>query len=175
MLELDIMGNSSNAAIVAIGALFFEPMTSEIGAQFYAKIDPVDAAKYGEFEPDAVIRWMKKSDKERLEIINTYDSYSLVDALVEFSNWICQIEDYETRVVWNNRASFDNAFNAVGMTKPWAFWNERDVSTANDLVKMIKHIDLNYRVSYKCLHHNALDRALYHAKYVSAACNALKK
>ncbi|MFM2590025.1 3'-5' exoribonuclease domain-containing protein [Vibrio sp. TBV020] len=34
MIDLETMGNSSNAAIVSIGACFFEPSTGEIGEKF---------------------------------------------------------------------------------------------------------------------------------------------
>lgn len=35
MLDLETMGNGSKAAIVSIGAVFFNPLTGETGSEFY--------------------------------------------------------------------------------------------------------------------------------------------
>ncbi|MFM9673750.1 3'-5' exonuclease, partial [Streptomyces galilaeus] len=68
MLDLETMGQGNNAAIVAIGAVFFEPTTGEIGDTFYRKIDLESAAQYGEIDPNTVLWWLKQSDAARAEI-----------------------------------------------------------------------------------------------------------
>jgi hypothetical protein len=39
MLDLETMGNKPNAPIVAIGAVFFDPATGELGPQFYTAVN----------------------------------------------------------------------------------------------------------------------------------------
>lgn len=39
MVDLETMGMGSCAAIVAIGAVFFDPTTGETGAAFYQAVD----------------------------------------------------------------------------------------------------------------------------------------
>ncbi|MBK0004878.1 3'-5' exonuclease, partial [Erwinia sp. S38] len=38
MIDLETMGNKPNAAIVSIGAVFFEPDSGEIGNTFYSNV-----------------------------------------------------------------------------------------------------------------------------------------
>lgn len=51
MLDLETMGSGPRAAIVTIGAVFFDPMTGELGEEFEAAIDLRSSAKYGEIDP----------------------------------------------------------------------------------------------------------------------------
>ena len=177
MLDLETMGQGNNAAIVAIGAVFFEPTTGEIGASFYQTIDLESAAKYGEIDPSTVLWWLKQSDEARDEITRL-DTYSLPDALAEFTQWIEQIENFKARIVWGNGSSFDNviienAFKAVRYKKPWAFWNDRDVRTVVELGRTLKGFDPKKDMPFEGTAHNALDDAIHQAKYVSAIYKAL--
>ena len=40
MLDLETMGKGPSAAIVTIGAVFFDPMTGELGAEFEGAYRP---------------------------------------------------------------------------------------------------------------------------------------
>lgn len=178
MLDLETMGQGNNAAIVAIGAVFFEPTTGEIGASFYQKIDLKSSAVYSEIDASTVLWWLQQSDEARAEITSE-DTYSLPDALAEFSDWIEQIENFKARVVWGNGSSFDNviienAYKAVGFCKkPWAFWNDRDVRTAVELGRKLRGFDPKKDMPFEGTAHNALDDAIHQAKYVSAIYKAL--
>lgn len=39
MIDLETMGTKPSAPIVAIGAVFFEPQTGELGAEFYTAVN----------------------------------------------------------------------------------------------------------------------------------------
>ncbi len=177
MLDLETMGQGNNAAIVAIGAVFFEPTTGEIGASFYQKVGLESAAKYGEIDPNTVLWWLKQSDEARAEITSN-DTMDLQYAIDDFSAWVGQIERVNSRVVWGNGASFDNvilgnAFEAVGYEKPWRYWNDRDVRTVVELGRTLKGFDPKRDIPFKGTAHNALDDAIHQAKYVSAIYKAL--
>lgn len=178
MLDLETMGQGNNAAIVAIGAVFFEPTTGEIGDTFYRKIDLESAAQYGEIDPNTVLFWLKQSDEARAEITSN-DTVELKHAIVDFSVWLhAKCERINNRVVWGNGSSFDNvilsnAFKAVGYEKPWAFWNDRDVRTVVELGRTLKGFDPKRDMPFTGTAHNALDDAIHQAKYVSAIYKAL--
>lgn len=55
MLDLETMGSGSKAAIVSIGAVLFDPMTGETGAEFYQVVSLNSSAHYGELDPGTVI------------------------------------------------------------------------------------------------------------------------
>jgi len=39
MIDLETMGTGPNSLVIAIGAVFFEPETGELGEEFYINID----------------------------------------------------------------------------------------------------------------------------------------
>ncbi|MBD1582782.1 3'-5' exonuclease [Pseudoalteromonas sp. S16_S37] len=179
MLDLETMGQGSNAAIVAIGAVFFDPITGEIGDSFYKKIALEDAVKFGDIDASTVIWWLKQSDAARAEITSD-DTNVLREALYAFSDWIGQIENIHDRVVWGNGASFDNvilsnAYKAIKSTKPWRFWNDRDVRTVVELGLTLKKFNPKKEVPFIGTTHNAIDDAIHQAKYVSAIYAILAK
>ncbi|WP_194442379.1 3'-5' exonuclease [Pseudoalteromonas simplex] len=171
MLDLETIGQQSNAVIVSIGAVFFNPLTGNIGAEFYQVIDIEDAMKYGKVDGSTLKWWMKQNDDAR-SIFNTNDTMPLKDALLEFNEWMYQIEGFINRVVWGNGATFDNtiltnAYKATNMTKPWHFSNDRDVRTMVDVGRRVLGIDPKKSNAFKGNPHNALDDAKHQAKYIS--------
>lgn len=177
MLDLETMGQGSNAAIVAIGAVFFEPTTGAIGASFYQQIDLEGAVKYGEMDASTVLWWLEQNEQARKEITNG-EACKLSDTLYDFTDWIEQIENYKQRKVWGNGTGFDcvilaNAFKSAGISTPWPHWNDRDVRTVVELGRSIKGINPKYDMPFEGTMHNALDDAIHQAKYVSAIYKAL--
>lgn len=47
MIDLETMGNKPAAPIVAIGAVFFAPKSSELGAEFYMAVNLASAMDQG--------------------------------------------------------------------------------------------------------------------------------
>lgn len=178
MLDLETMGTNSNAAIIAIGACFFEPSTGEIGAHFHQTIDLEDAGHFGEIDASTVIWWMQQSEKAK-EVFNPEESGLFIDALIDFEEWLSQIENPKHRIVWGNGATFDNVILENGFKAlprsivPWCHYNNRDVRTIVDLGRTILKFDPKIDMPFQGVKHNALDDAIHQAKYVSAIYQAL--
>lgn len=153
MLDIETTSQAPNAAIISIGAVFFNPITGNIGAEFYQVIDLEDAMQYGQVGASTLQWWMKQSDEARA-IFNDKDTMPLKDALLELNDWLYQIEGYKNRIVWGNGATFDNvilsnAYTATKMTKPWHFSNDRDVRTVVDIGRRILNIDPKKQTNLK--------------------------
>lgn len=177
MLDIETVGNGSKAAIVSIGAVFFDPKTGDIGAQFYQPISLASSSYYGEMDASTIEWWMKQSDEARA-VFSAEDKVSLKDALGEFTEWISQIEEFKDRIVWGNGATFDNvivgnAFKAARMRQPWPFYGDRDVRTIVDLGRQLRGVDPKKEMQLEGVAHNALDDAKHQARYVSAIFKAL--
>lgn len=182
MLDLETMGNGSNAAIISIGAVFFEPLTGETSGEFYQVVDLNDSARFGELDAGTVKWWMGRSDEARAMFKDESKVY-LIEALGEFSQWIednCDRDekDRTNAVVWGNGASFDNvilrnAYKAVCLKAPWFFANDRDVRTVVDLGRYLRNIDPKKELPIEGVAHNALDDAYFQVSYVSTIIMAL--
>ncbi|EON3121769.1 3'-5' exoribonuclease, partial [Escherichia coli] len=60
MIDLETMGTNTNAPIVVIGAVFFDPQTGEIGPVFYIVISLTDAMNTGAVPDGGTIEWWLK-------------------------------------------------------------------------------------------------------------------
>ncbi|MEQ6280825.1 3'-5' exonuclease [Kluyvera huaxiensis] len=173
MVDLETMGNKSNAPIVSIGAVFFNPNTGNTGAEFYTVVSLESSMLLGGV-PDAgtIIWWLKQSPEARSAIAMT-DTMALTDALELFSDFISENSDAGSDVqVWGNGASFDNvilrsSYDRANIECPWKFRNDRDVRTMTELGKAIG-INPRYDIPFDGDMHNALSDARHQVKYVSA-------
>ncbi|WP_347361585.1 3'-5' exonuclease [Vibrio vulnificus] len=172
MIDLETMGNSSNAAIVAIGACFFEPSTGEIGAKFSRIISLESSQQFGRIDASTVLWWMKQSGEAR-EVLNSREAVHIKQALHDFRQFTN--DGLSQPLVWGNGSSFDcvilknTIIQCLGeQYVPWQFWNERDVRTMVDLGKNLLGFDPKRDMPFEGVRHAALSDAVHQAKYVSA-------
>ncbi|EFE6918470.1 exonuclease [Escherichia coli] len=171
MIDLETMGTNTNAPIVVIGAVFFDPQTGEIGPVFYIVISLTDAMNTGAVPDGGTIKWWLKQSSEARAAILT-DQVKLRDALSRFREFINEYSDEKFVQVWGNGATFDNAilrtsYERLDIPCPWRYCNDRDVRTIVELGKAID-FDARTAIPFEGERHNALDDARYQAKYVSA-------
>ncbi|HCP1390352.1 TPA: 3'-5' exoribonuclease [Escherichia coli] len=171
MIDLETMGTNTNAPIVVIGAVFFDPQTGEIGPVFYIVISLTDAMNTGAVPDGGTIKWWLKQSSEARAAILT-DQVKLKDSLSRFREFINEYSDEKFVQVWGNGATFDNAilrtsYERLDIPCPWRYHNDRDVRT---IVELGKTIDFDARtvIPFEGVRHNALDDARHQAKYVSA-------
>ncbi|MGY3851488.1 3'-5' exonuclease [Aeromonas aquatilis] len=175
MLDLETMGKGPRAAIVTIGAVFFDPMTGELGAEFEAHIDLNDSARFGEMDPDTMLWWLGKSDDARAALKPSGKHQPLNDALWGLYEWMVNgSEGNDGNLnVWGNGTSFDNVIlrNACQQTRvppAWRYWNDRDVRTVVDMGRDLLGFDPKKDMPFEGVAHRALDDAKHQARYVSA-------
>ncbi|ELS7836526.1 exonuclease [Escherichia coli] len=176
MIDLETMGTNTNAPIVVIGAVFFDPQTGEIGPVFYIVISLTDAMNTGAVPDGGTIEWWLKQSSEARAAILT-DQVKLKDALSQFREFINEYSDEKFVQVWGNGATFDNAilrtsYERLDIPCPWRYYNDRDVRT---IVELGKTIDFDARtvIPFEGVRHNALDDARHQAKYVTATIQKL--
>ena len=175
MLDLETMGKGPSAAIVTIGAVFFDPMAGELGAEFEAHIDLRDSARFGEIDPDTVLWWLGQSDDARAALKPSGKSQRLDDALWGLYEWMVNGSEGNNGnlKVWGNGASFDNVImrNACRQTRvppAWSYWNDRDVRTVVDMGRDLLGFDPKKDMPFEGVAHRALDDAKHQVRYVSA-------
>jgi len=172
MLDIETLGNKPNAALVAIGAVMFEPSTGELGAEFQAVISLDDAMKYGVADASTLKWWLKQSDDAR-HVFNDKNAVSTKDALLDFQDFLIPHCPWKSRTIWGNGATFDpvilgNAYETTQISVPWPFWGTRDVRTIVDIGRALFDFDPKKDMPFEGTPHSALDDAKHQAKYVSA-------
>ncbi|PWW11811.1 uncharacterized protein DUF5051 [Mangrovibacter plantisponsor] len=88
MIDIESMGTKSNAPVVSIGSVFFDPDSGESGPEFYQVIDLTSAMATGAVpDGDTILWWLKQSPEARAAI-TTSDSISINAALLGLSAFI---------------------------------------------------------------------------------------
>lgn len=178
MIDLETMGNGPNAPIVAIGAVFFEPATGELGQQFNTVVKlGSDMAAGALPDGDTIIWWLTQSEEARA-IIASKQAQDIMVALDGLSKFVIQhCEKPKYLKVWGNGAAFDNvilrsAYERCGRAPCWEWFNDLDVRTVVALGRAIG-FDPKREMPFDGERHNALADAIHQARYVSVIWQAL--
>ena len=162
MVDLETMGLLTDAAIVSIGAVRFNPVEGTLGSTFYKVVNLKSAVRGGgKIYPETVIWWMQQS-KEAREALTGDDSVLIETALKEFADWVR--EETLEGGIWGNGAAFDNvvlegAYLRLGKMVPWSYKENRCYRTVAAMYPEIEREQLG-------THHNALDDAISQAKHL---------
>lgn len=156
MLDLETMGNKSNAAIVSIGAVEFDINTGDTGDEFYERIDLKSSLMHGlNVDASTIYWWLGQNEEARQELLKKGGDLSFVLGLLNtwFDN---RKKDF---FLWGNGARFDiglleDAYVACYLDDLlWSFRNERDVRTLVSLRPEIKKQVQDEWMGKTVLHH----------------------
>lgn len=152
MLDLETMGNGSNAAIIAIGAVKFN--LHGIYDTFYDMVTLESSMAEGlVVDPGTVVWWMNQSEDAR-SIFQSELLNDLRKTLADFATWI----GHPDTEIWGNGADFDNvvlanAYKTCGIPLPWNFRYNRCYRTLKNLYDVFEMDETG------CTKHCAIDDA----------------
>lgn len=158
MLDLETLGTSAKAVIVAIGAVAFDFNDPDFHETWYMTVDAKSSVKAGLLmDPDTVVWWLQQSEQAR-EIFKTQGT-ELTTALNLFSAWV---KEHNPAGVWGNGVDFDNvilmnSYVATGMKMPYRY-------SKNRCFRTIRGMFPTEGVVREGTHHNALDDAVFQMK-----------
>lgn len=180
MLDLETPGITSNAAIVSIGAVVFDPDMGMLCDEFYRVIDMADAQEYGVCDDDTLEWWMAQPESAQRIFDANNGAVGFEKALDDFAIWVTkmQLQHGGQVKIWSNGVGFDcvilrHGYDAAHLPCPWNFWNEFDVRTVVELGRQKLGVNPKKDMPFEGTAHNALDDAKHQAKYVSAIWQAL--
>lgn len=171
MIDIEAAGKSTSAALLSIGAVFFDPATGKLGEQFYQPVRLASAQYHGGTIDASTIEWWMQQSEEARSVFNAENRVSLKDALNSLAAFIKTMADDAVVHVWGNGPAYDNAilataFHATWIKQPWSFSKDTCVRT---MVMLGRQLGINpkYTLLREGEHHNALDDAIFQARYVS--------
>ena len=173
MLDLETLGNKSNAPILSIGAVEFDLITGKMGREFYKVIDLQSCLDVGLKINGSTFYWWMQQNQGARDAICVDKKLPLATALHMFSAWM---EDCVEDVgIWGNGARFDigileDAYVACGYQKmPWNFRSEKDLRT---LVSFAPEVKAKH--PFTGTEHNPIDDCKYQISYCNATWKKLK-
>lgn len=172
MLDIETLGTSPDAAVLSIGAVFFNLDTGEIGNKFYRTISLESCISAGLSVDASTITWWMNQGDEAKSLFSDKDATSIEKALSDLTGFMKRhAADISNLQVWGNGPSFDNTiisnlYRKTGISRPWAYHNDRCVRTIVELGRK-RGIDPKNTAAFNGTKHNALDDAIHQAKYVA--------
>lgn len=171
MLDLETLGRGPTAAIVEIGAVFFDPEAGSLGPTFQRRIHPGKSVEAGlQMDADTVLWWLRDETGARARLFADDEHVvGLYQALRDFTAY-CRTETASPIKVWGNGADFDNvilrsAYDACGYPAPWDFYDNRCYRT-------LKNLHRDIEMQRTGTHHSALDDAISQANHALAIFKA---
>jgi hypothetical protein len=138
MIDLETLATSTDAAILTIGAVKFDPFGKDIEEpemdSFYVRVDLDSCDELGLAVNDDTIAWWAQQSKEAQdEAFGTENRIHIREAMDKLYKFC-----WGAKRVWSNGAAFDipiceTAYKRLNKAVPWSFWQVRDVRTAFDL------------------------------------------
>ncbi len=138
MIDLETLATSTDATILTIGAVKFDPFGKDIEEpamdSFYVKVDIDSCDELGLVSNDDTIAWWAQQSKEaQAEAFEGDDRIHIREAMDRLYKFC-----WGAKRVWSNGAAFDipiceTVYKRLNKAIPWSFWQVRDVRTAFDL------------------------------------------
>jgi exodeoxyribonuclease VIII len=147
MVDLETLDTGSDALVLSVGIVAFDPNTGETGAEFYIELNSENCMGEQEFCDRTISTatkkwWSEQSPEARMlfhEGFGNRVNY-LHDGLRDISNFVWGVSGKDTDNVkmWGNGAAFDNVilrnlYAAADMNPPWKFYNDRCFRTLKNL------------------------------------------
>ena len=134
MVDLETLATTPNATILSMGAVTFDPNSTELYADFYHKIELESFDGLDSFIDDNTIEWWSKQSKKAQE--EAFDPAGRIDIrkVLDDFNIFCKGSTH----FWSHGSTFDiiileHYFRQLGKPYPWNFWQVRDTRTLFDL------------------------------------------
>ena len=170
MIDLETLDTRPQCAVLSLGGVKFNPLTSdEPYDEIYFKIDVDDQDRLGRTTSDGTIEWWSKQDPKVMEeAFDQSGAITVEQSLVKITKWLVGID-----VLWGHGYGFDvtileDMYRSLGKPIPYNFWQVKDSRTLfgcceKDPRKLLGQNDL----------HNALADAYFQARGVQLAYKQL--
>lgn len=155
MIDIETYSTKSNALILCIGAIKFDPNLDSLDInsinKFYCLIDIEHSKKFSfDIEKSCTDWWEKQPLELRKEIFESTNRVTIKKALLALNNWI---GESKFNNVWAQGMNFDfpileNAYNIFNIDIPWKFWQLRDSRTLCEVCKIPKSFEFNDQVHH---------------------------
>jgi len=161
MVDLETLSTNTNAVILTIGGVKFDPHTSVIPSQgMYFKVDVDSQTAIGREVMQETMDWWGEQTKEiQEEAMGEKDRIPLEQMTKNINKFAVGVDIFWCQGPLFDYAILGNIYKQLGNPVPWQYWQIRDSRTLFSLVPR----DLNEKRSGQ---HNALEDCYFQAKKV---------
>jgi len=171
MLDFETLGNSKNAAVVQIGACYFDRHTGTVGKTFSVGVTPESAVKSGANMDASTVLWWLDQSKEAQDAVFKGPAIDINTAFYDLNQFLSG-----AKAIWSH-ATFDfvilqETMKRLSITPTYRYAAARDIRTLQDLANVGKEALIG--LHREGVHHNAIDDCIFQVKYCVLSLNKLK-
>lgn len=175
MIDIETLGTGSNAVMISLAAIRFNPRTGETFETFEGFLNIDDSVKLGKKVTEGTIMWwFSQEDKAIKTLMKKYKNNvdSVENILNKFHEWLIKVSPKNKKgdpdfYIWGNGPGLDlgivkNYYHKSGMSEPWFFGKETCVRS---IVRF--NPKLKYNQKFEGVAHDGIDDCKHQIKYVS--------
>lgn len=171
MIDLETMGTTHDAAVVQIGACYFNRLTGETGSTFEINVSLTKELKKGfKVSGHTIEWWLQQSEKARESIfsdtVTKFDSTTAFFGLNDFISDACY---YWCHAI-NDAHMIEHHFNVLQINSNMNFRGVRDIRTLVDLAGDVEFPEPDEAF----VAHTALSDCFHQIKYCCACFKQLQ-
>jgi len=170
MIDLETLGTKPNCTILTLGAIKFNPHTTDEPYDgLYQKLDVDEQSRLGRSQDESTIEWWGKQTKSvQEEAFGDEGRISLDQMTKEINKWLVGVD-----IIWAQGPAFDivileDLYRQLNKPIPWNFWQIRDSRTLFSLLPKDPRKGIQQEA------HNALADCYYQSVCVQKAYQHLK-
>lgn len=154
MVDIETLGTKPGCVIISIGAVRFT-IDDGVTDELFVSVDAESCETHGlEIDAQTLQWWLDQSTTAQQQL---FGGEELERALRDLRSFVAGCEE-----TWANSPSFDleilaDAYDRVGISTPWSFWEERDYRTCRAVLEWPEKEQTGTA-------HNALDDARHQAE-----------
>lgn len=173
MIDLETLSTRPDAAIISIGACWFNADLQQVGHPWHTRIDMADSIRSGgHVDGDTVRWWLRQSDAARASITEGC-SNDIDDALQGLAMYLHSVAPQKEVRVWGNGADFGlpilaSAYARADREQPWRYFNGRCLRTLRKLLPQVE------APAFEGTEHNAAHDAQHQARHAIALLRAMQ-
>ncbi|GGA05881.1 hypothetical protein GCM10011408_28530 [Dyella caseinilytica] len=167
-IDIETLDRAPTAVVLSIGCAVFNRAGGILGT-FHRVLSKLEQHRVGRTVGVDTLAWWKEQD-EQARVLLTTPGDSVSGALHDLRHFL---DSHAVAGVYGYGADFDNATvrslaQTFGVDEPWHYRKNRCgrtvVALAGDRIALPERVGT---------HHNALDDAIFQARHIAAALNAL--
>lgn len=169
MIDLETLGTGTDAVVLTIGAVKFNPNSSDAPhSEFYYRFDVNEQLNKGRSVDHSTLDWWGQQDPVVMEeALGDNDRTDVATVLKELQTWCVGVEN-----IWAHGVAFDivlleSLFTMYETHYPWPFWKIRDSRTLFGILPKDPRKNKTFEA------HNALEDARMQAVCVQEAIKEL--
>lgn len=134
MIDLETLAVSPRTVVLSLGAVHFNPFTTDIFDTLYLKIDLDDQDRLNrEIDPNTIDWWARQDPLVMEETFSTTDRISIQDALNKFHKFAWGCDRFWSHGVGFDLVIIEDIYRQIKKPLPWNYWQLRDTRTLFDL------------------------------------------